>query len=107
MKVKFNSPEEFCHEMEKDKAKIDREIVRTTSKYVVSKMSPHIHHVFALATYSVNGQIVEMEKYCGDTWGVNKDSDREVLDKSTETLAAIEETAGHCGCEVRSGILEE
>ncbi len=107
MKVLFNQPKEFCEELEKDAPQIDRGIVRTTLRYQVSKMSPNVHHVFALATYSISGQVVEMEKYCGDLWSLDQQQDDKVRTKAADSLKAVEETAKRCNCEIRSGRLEE
>ena len=107
MKVRFNQPQEFCEELEKDHFQIERGIIRTTIRYEVSKMSPNIHHVFAVATYSVDNQVVEMEKYCGDIWRINQEQDDEVMARAKECLDTVENTAKSCGCEIRSGSLED
>lgn len=77
--VKFNDIEEFCAEMEKDASDIERRIVRTTTMTRTSSLSPNIRHIIALATYSVDGQVIRLESYCGDLWGVNQDQDKQVI----------------------------
>lgn len=106
VKVKFNQPSEFCYEMEKDASNIDRGIVRTTLSYQVSSMSPNIHHVFAVATYSILDQIIEMEKFAGDIWRVNQEQDDKVLNQAGEYLKKIEDKAKLLKLELRSGRLE-
>jgi len=106
-KVKFNQPSEFCAEMEKDDGDIDRKIVRTTMSYIVSKMSPNIHHVMVLGTYSVAGQLVEVEKYCGDIWRINQEQDDKVMARAKSYIAEIEETAKILNLEIRSGELQD
>lgn len=107
MKVHFNEPSEFCDELEKDKLKVDRGIVRTTFRFEPSKLSPNIHHVFALASYSVDGQVVEMEKYCGDTWGLHTGEDEKVHDRANNYIKTVESACQLCKLEMRAGTLEE
>jgi len=107
MKVRFNRVEEFCTELEKDAEKIDRRIVRCTKLFEVTKISTNIHYVFALATYVVEGQTVELRRYCGDIWQINKEKDKAAVDLADKALAAIEETCKRLKLEVRAGYLEE
>lgn len=107
MKVLFNRVNEFCMELKKDSPKIDRSIVRATVRYKISTISPNIQHVFAMATYSVEGQVVELDHYCGDIWGINDTADQKVLDIAKAHLLKVEDTVKTFGCEIRSGHLEE
>ncbi len=108
LKVKFNSVQEFCQELKKDAANVDRGIIRTTKLTQMSTMSPNIHYVFALASYSIQGQIVEFKKFCGDIWGVNKDADEEVYEKAEKILKEIEDLVqGIQGVDVRAGVMED
>jgi len=109
MIVKFTSPEEFCQEIEKDaNAKaIGRGIVRCTIRHATSRLSPMILHVDAIATYSVGGQIIKLDHYCGDIWQLNTDDDKKVFDKAKACLSSVEEKCKALDLQVRSGILEE
>lgn len=107
MKVHFNEPKEFCEELVKDHLQIERGIVRCTVRYETAKISPNIHHVIALATYSVAGQVVELEQYCGDVWRINKEEDQKVLDQADATIKLVEKFCQGCDLQVRTGHLEE
>lgn len=106
-RVKFNAVEEFCAEMERDKSDIDRRIVRLTHLFQDSRLSPNIQHVLAVATYSVKGQVVRLERYCGDVWRINDEADKKVLDRAEAVHKAIKEACQRLELKVRAGILEE
>jgi predicted ATPase len=103
--VKFNSQDEFCDEMAKDAGKIDRSIVRVTNLFRQSTLSPMIKHVLVVATYSVDGQVVHLERYCGDIWSLNNKQDKNTLDKAEKTQEAVKKACDDCGLELRAGIL--
>lgn len=107
MRVKFNQVEEFCAELEKDAPLVDRRIVRCSNLWEVSKLSVNIHHLTFLATYSVEGEIVELRRYCGDIWRINQDADKKVLDKAEQVGKTIEEVCQRLKLEVRAGYIEE
>jgi len=105
--VNYNSPEEFCEEMEADKDAIDRRIVRVTFLREASKLSPNIFHISVIASYSVDGQIVKLQRYCGDIWKMNQEQDDKVWGKANEIAKAITDKALALFLEVRPGSLEE
>lgn len=105
--VKFNDVEEFCAEIENDAPEIDRGIVRSTDMSRMSSVTPNIRHIFAMASYSVNGQIVILECYCGDVWGVKQDEDNKVYEKSEKIRQIVTKTCETLGLHKRAGILEE
>lgn len=107
LKVRFNMVDEFCEEMKKDKDIIDRKIIRVTQSFTPSHMTPNIRIVEVLASYSVSGQIVRLEKRCGEFWGVNTKSDQDVIDKADEVMKIIKDKAAKAGLQVRAGVLEE
>jgi len=107
MKVKFTEPEEFCEELERDKQDIDRGIVRCTIRYEPTKISPSIRHVIAIASYPVKGQIVKLERHCGEIWGLRPEEDQKAVDRAREHLKRVEETCRRLNLEVRAGSLEE
>jgi len=108
MKVKFYSTtEEFCAELEKDAINlIDCQIVRCTNLYEASGLSPNIHHVTFFAAYSIDGEIVELKRYCGDIWGINKEADQKVQDSAAAQLKTVKETCKRLKLEVRSWFFE-
>lgn len=107
MIVKFNSTEEFCEELRKDAFKVDRGIVRVTNLFRVSGLSPSIRHLIVVATYSAEGQVVKLERYCGDIWGINKEADDKVLSKAQAFHDFIISTCQELCLELRAGTLEE
>jgi phage host-nuclease inhibitor protein Gam len=108
IKVKFNSVAEFCQELKKDAGKVERGILRTTKQTQMSSMSPNIHYVFALASYSIEGQIVELRKFCGEIWHIREDEDKKSWDKAEAVLKEIEDLVqGIAGVEIRAGHLED
>ena len=104
--TKFNVVEEFCTEIEKDAPEIDRAIVRITGMSRISSISPNIRHIFAIASYSVYGEVVILECYCGDVWGINSETDQKVYAREEEIRKAVAKTCDNLGLEQRAGILE-
>jgi hypothetical protein len=107
VKVHFTDPGEFCAEIEADKAKIERNIVRATVRWEPSKMLATIQHVAAVAYYSVDGQIVELYKYCGDVWGLSTGRDEEVVALAHKHMGMVQDTCKRLGIEYRAGTLTE
>ncbi len=110
IKVKFNVVAEFCQELKHDgdAGKVERGILRTTKLTQMSTISPNIHYVFALASYSVEGQIVEFRKFCGEIWHIRDDEDKKAWDKAEAILKEIEDLVqGIAGIEVRAGCLDD
>jgi len=105
--IKFNSVTEFCEEMEKDQHEIDRGIVRITNLYQKSKLSPNIHDLTVLASFSVKGQVIRLERYCGQIWEINTEADQKILERADEIQSLIEHECREAGLEVRAGSLEE
>ena len=103
--VTFNVEDEFCEEMIKDASRIDCYIVRVTNLFRQSSISSNIKHVLVVATYSVDGQVVRLERYCGDFLGVHGEQDDKTLDKAQKTQEAVKVACEKCALELRAGIL--
>jgi len=106
LKVKFNMVKEFCEEILNDKDNIDRKIVRVTKSFTPSRMSPNIHIVSLLAGYSVSNQLVYLNRYCGEIWGINTESDKKIADKAEVGIDEITSVCLEAGLEIRAGLLE-
>ena len=104
--VKFTEVEEFLEELGKDAPQIDRRIVRTTFLFESSAISPKISHVLVIATYTIAGQIVRFERYCGDLWGLNETADQAIKDTGEKCQKEIEEACQRLGLERRAGVIE-
>lgn len=107
--VKFNNVDEFCEELEKDAAAVavDRNIVRLTNLFTISSPLPNVRHVKVLANYSVQGQIVRLEHYCGDLWGMNNDQDNKVLERAGNAQMTVKAACDRLFLELRAGALED
>lgn len=104
--VNFNSIDEYCEEIKKDAKFIDRGIVRVTNLFKSSKASPNIEHLSVVSTYSVKNQIVRLECYCGDVWGMPGQDDKRYT-AAEEACKKIKETVAMLvGIEIRNGVLD-
>jgi len=104
--AKFNVVEEFCAEMENDAPEIDRGIVRITGVTRSSLSSP-ISSIYAVASYSIHGEIIILERYCGEIWGINKEEDQKVYAREESIRDAVVRTCSALGLKIRAGILEK
>ncbi len=108
MIVKFNDPGEFIEELKREYGQpgiAEPVILRLTTLTSMSSMSPNIHHVSVVATFKDSrGDVVKLEKYVGDVWGLGQD------DKVWETVKKLHEfittTSQEFGIDVRAGVLE-
>jgi hypothetical protein len=110
--VVFNQVEEFIAELEKDAKKIERGIVRRTQLFESAKISPILQHVSVFASYTVEGQLITLKRYCGDIWGQVGDNGPEqerndrVIVKAEGYLKTIEEACKRLNLEVRAGAIQ-
>ncbi len=108
MKIKFSNPVDFIEELEKDKDKIDRGIVRVNYEQAGTKMSPNIWNVFLRAECIIAGHIVELRSFCGDLWGIGSDSDDQTKRTFDNKRKKLEEELARLGItDIRGGTLEE
>lgn len=115
MTVKFTSVEEFCDELRKEKGNIERRIVRVTNLYTQSKMAASIKHVQVISTFLVcafpsalpaaGPNIVRLERYCGDIWGIGN-QDQPVLERAAQVTKKIEDVCQELSLEIRPGVIE-
>lgn len=104
--VRFSYPDDLLEELEKDKEKVDRGIVRLVYSFKPSKVSPNITHMSIVATAQVEGQVYRLEHYCGDLWHI-EGQDQPVHDKGKKATEQLEEGCKALGLEVRGGSIEE
>ena len=102
--IRFNVPEEFLAEVEKDKQGIASKIVRVTNLYRQSTVSPVIRHLFVVATYKVTGEIVRLDYHAGDLWRMEQDEHTRA--RAKEATQRIEEACATQGLELRAGLYE-
>ena len=108
--VKFNNPGEFLAELKQDCQQIARGIVRVTSLYRGSTVSPSLHHLSVVATARVGRDLVRLDYYCGDLWQIgDQDSphDQHVMERGQRISRALQDGCSQLGLEVRAGVLEE
>lgn len=84
--VQFNDIGEFIGNLAKDRESVNGRIVRVTNLYRQSALAPSIRHLSVIATTRISGELVRLEVYCGDLWGLGKD--QPILDKA-EALQRI------------------
>lgn len=106
MKVLFHVAGEFIEEMHRDRGKIDRNLIRVTIQRK-SHLTPNIHQVIVLATYSVEGQVVELKHYCGDNWGLNSENDIQTNSRAEGICKTITKEGEGLKMEIRPGYLTE
>ena len=72
---------------------------------------PSTKHLHFIATYSVRGQVVKLDKYCGDVWNMHGQADHDynktVFDRVAEAQEKVRETVEKNNHELRSGVLRE
>jgi len=103
VKVSFNDEQEFLNELKRDYATqhIRDEAVRLTVKTSTSNQVP-ITSVFVLAAYFNFNDVVELEKYCGQSMhGIP--SEKDGLAKAREVVARLQSEMENVGLVVRPG----
>jgi hypothetical protein len=104
MIVKFNDPKEFLEELAKDAQLIKRSIVRVTQQTTQSNQVPVIAHLSVVATAEVAGDIVRLDRYCGQLWNMGKDE--KVLGLAKELVDRLIKGCEALSLEVRAGVIE-
>ena len=104
MRVHFSDVREFQAELEVDKTRIYRSIVRATQMFQPTKLSPTIRHVYVIAGACVRSALVELRVYCGQDWGPNFPQSKEALEKADQIITRLEGWAQSQGLELRAGV---
>jgi hypothetical protein len=132
MIIKFNQVDEFVEELKKEfpiaipnpdpdlnqeekkslMAAIRRglgQILRLTCLYRDSTMNSNIKHATVIATIKSASEkdIIRLERYCGEMWGVGGEVDDKVKANRDTAFKSIEDACKELGIEVRAGIFEE
>jgi hypothetical protein len=108
MKIKFSNLVDFIEELEKDKDKIERGIVRVNFERVDLTFSPNICHVFIRAECIINRNIIELREFCGDLWGIGSASDDDTKKNYSNKKVNLEEGLHRLGItDIRGGTIEE
>jgi len=102
--VRFNDVNEFLENLDKDRDLVDRRIVHVTNLYRASKLTASIQHLSVLATARISGEIVRLEVYCGDLWGITH-QDEPVLAKADRVKGDLMEGAGSLDLDIRAGMI--
>lgn len=103
--VKFNSPAEFVEELKADAEKVDRGIVRVTQQFASSNLSPNVRSASIVATARIGDQIIRLDRYCGDLWGMDS-ADEAVQRKLSDVMMFIDNAVTSFGLTVRPGVIE-
>ncbi len=117
MKIKFSNLKDFIEELEKDKDKIERGIVRVNTATQASKMSLAVHLAYVLAECIIvdfiapgiiSSHIIEYREYCGDLWGKGFESDEKTKNKVKELRSQLDAELARLGItDIRGGTIEE
>ncbi|MBA7520395.1 hypothetical protein ES705_12491 [subsurface metagenome] len=103
--IRFSFQDEYINELKK--AKLEQPIVRLTNlKRPNEKIAP-LHSLCVVSTAkAANGDIIKLERYCGQLWGIERD-DEKVWKQAASVHSDIQEACLALKLEVRAGILEE
>ena len=104
--VQFSDPEDFLEELEQDKERVERKIIRLCFMYAPSKVSPNIRHLSVVATALGEGQVIRLRYYCGDVWNIES-QDKAVQDEAEKVKKQIADGCARLGLEVRGGTITE
>ncbi len=108
MKIKFNSLEDFIHEIEKDRDRIERGIMRVNTITQPSQMSPAFCLLFVQAECIIERHIVEYREWCGDLWGKGFESDDKARAKEKDRREKLDHALARLGItDIRGGTIEE
>ncbi len=103
--IKFNFQDEYINELKK--AKLEQPIVRLTNLQRHSEKIAPLRSLFVVSTAkAANGDIIKLERYCGQLWGIEKEDER-AWQKAAGIHSDIQEACLALKLEVRAGILEE
>ncbi len=104
--VNFQYENEFAQEMQLDKGKIDRGIVRLTYLQETTKRSP-LRLLYLVCTYTVNDQLVKLRRYFGELSGMDQETTRDsaIIQDGMIAYNLIKAKCMELDLEVRSGIL--
>jgi len=108
--VKFSDVDEWIDELHKDLP--DRALVRLSYLFKPSRVSPNIRHLLLVGTHTVTRpggephQLVRFEKYVGDLWGINPETDEKVRERGEQIMRKIESVCKDLKIEVRAGLIE-
>src|SRR5262252_8263153 len=99
--VRFNDPGEFADELRAGVPEM--RILRLTKQFQMTQFA--FRHLYAIATFLRKGEIIRLEHYCGQIWGI--EFDRKFLHKADAILDDLTKIAEELGLEVRAGVYEE
>lgn len=103
--VYFESEAEFCEEMIRDANKIDWNVVRLTFLQKTTGLGM-FRHLYLIGTYSIEGQIVKLDRYFGELTGTDQERDASVFQAATLAHTLVSEVCSEHKLEVRPGMLK-
>lgn len=108
MIIKFNYQYEFIEELKK--VKLEQPLVRLTNLQRHSEKIAPLRSLFIVSTAkTVNGDIVKLERYCGQLWGIEQEvkEDKKAWEQAESIHSQIKKACEALKLEVRAGIFEE
>lgn len=111
--VKFNHPDEFIDELQKEFGGLKAGLIPTIPPILrltnLFRTIPEIAPIMSLtvvATIRVRDDIIKLERYCGQIWKMES-QDKPTQERAEEVHRKLEEAAKELGLEVRAGVFEE
>lgn len=101
IEILFNHPDEFVEELGKSPVP-DDQVLRLTRVFKTSHLRP-ITHLHVVSTFTRRGQVVRLDDYVGDLWGLS-DQDKAVHGRAEAVEKKIEDAAKALLLDVRGGL---
>ena len=101
----FTEPSEYLAELERDRALIERGIVRVT-KTGRPDATGALTHVSVEAAAIIDGRLCRLSSYCGALWGI-ANTDEPVQQRASRIVKDLEDKLLEIGLEVRAGLWDD
>ena len=98
----FTEPGEYLAELARDRALIERHLVRLTQTGRPDGTAT-ITHVSVESSAIIDGRVCRLVSYCGALWGI-RDTDEQVHRHATQQAHELEQQLLELGLEVRPGV---
>ncbi len=102
--IRFNYPDEYIEELKKES--LEKPIVRLTNlQRPIEKVAPLRSLSVVSTAKAATGDIIRLEHYCGQLWGLGKE-DKRIWERAEAIHEEIKKACQDLDLEVRAGIYE-
>lgn len=101
--VRFTSTGDFCEELVADAQKVDRGIVRLSFR---TTHGVPMRSLALVASYVAAGNIVILERRCGDYMFPNDEQHKKVAEYAEQQAGLIRQACAGVSLEIRGGVYE-